>query len=162
MVTVANHRLITVIKFVAKSYTHPLKNFTNKFYLLLYACEILFLKNVRAIFIECQTRPKVNTSRALISSTRRSRVKKGMPNMFWLAKKILKVKTSFSKNIFWVSEFFLQTFRNFNFSKLFRVSFFFQRNGIVSLSTSSPYPVSSRQSFNEIMVSQKITSGITS
>ena len=51
MVTVANHRLITVIRFVAKSYTHPLKCFANRLYLVLHACEILFPGNVRARFV---------------------------------------------------------------------------------------------------------------
>ena len=41
-ITVANHRLITIIRFVVKSYTHPWKSFTNKLRLVLHACEILF------------------------------------------------------------------------------------------------------------------------
>ena len=46
-ITIANHRLITVISFVAKSYTHFLKKISNKFYLVFYAYEIsfFFLKN---------------------------------------------------------------------------------------------------------------------
>ena len=51
MVTVANHRLITVIRFVTKSYTHLQKSFTNKLRLVLHACEIFFLKIVRARFL---------------------------------------------------------------------------------------------------------------
>ena len=39
-ITVANNRLIIVIRFVAKNYTHPWKSFANKFRLVLYACEI--------------------------------------------------------------------------------------------------------------------------
>ena len=41
-ITVANPQLITVIRFVSKSYTHPWKNFANKFRLVLHACEIFF------------------------------------------------------------------------------------------------------------------------
>ena len=36
-IIVANHELITVIRFVAKSYTHFLKSFANKFRLVLHA-----------------------------------------------------------------------------------------------------------------------------
>ena len=35
--TAVNHRLITVIRFVAKSYTHLQKSFTNKLRLVLHA-----------------------------------------------------------------------------------------------------------------------------
>ena len=35
--TVVNHRLITVIRFVVKSYIHLLKNFVNRFHLDLHA-----------------------------------------------------------------------------------------------------------------------------
>ena len=45
-ITVANHRLITVIRFVVKGYTHPWKFFTNKLRLVLHACEILFSRIV--------------------------------------------------------------------------------------------------------------------
>ena len=37
-----NYQLITVIRFVAKSYTHPWKGFANKLRLVLHACEIFF------------------------------------------------------------------------------------------------------------------------
>jgi len=50
-ITVANHRLITVIRFVAKSYTHPYKDFANRLHLVhlvLHACQILFSGSVRA------------------------------------------------------------------------------------------------------------------
>ena len=46
-ITIANHWLITVIRFVAKSYTHPWKDFANRLHLVLHACEILFSGNVR-------------------------------------------------------------------------------------------------------------------
>ena len=36
-ITVANYRLITVIRFVSKSYTHPWKGFANKLSLVLHA-----------------------------------------------------------------------------------------------------------------------------
>ena len=36
-IVVANHRLITVIRFVAKSYTHPQRDFANKLYLVFHA-----------------------------------------------------------------------------------------------------------------------------
>ena len=39
-ITVANHRLITVIRFVAKSYTHLWRGFVNRLHLIFYACEI--------------------------------------------------------------------------------------------------------------------------
>ena len=41
-ITVAIHRLIIIIRFVVKSYTHPWKDFANKLCLVLYTCEILF------------------------------------------------------------------------------------------------------------------------
>ena len=47
-ITVANHLLITVIRFVAKSYTHPWKGFTNRLHLVFHTCEIPFSKNMRA------------------------------------------------------------------------------------------------------------------
>ena len=37
MVTVANHRLIIVIWFIAKSYTHPWRDFANRLHLVLHA-----------------------------------------------------------------------------------------------------------------------------
>ena len=46
-ITVANNKLITVIRFVSKSYTHPWKGFANRLHLVLHACEILFSENVR-------------------------------------------------------------------------------------------------------------------
>ena len=49
-ITVANYQLITVIRFISKSYTHPYKNFANKLHLVLHAYEILFSKNVREKF----------------------------------------------------------------------------------------------------------------
>ena len=36
-ITVANHRLITVVKFIVKSYIHPWKFFVNRLYLVLHA-----------------------------------------------------------------------------------------------------------------------------
>ena len=42
MVTVANHWLITVIRFVAKNYTRSWRDFANRFYLVLHAYKILF------------------------------------------------------------------------------------------------------------------------
>ena len=47
-ITVANHRLIIVIRFVAKNYIHFWIFFINRLHLILHACEILFSKNVRA------------------------------------------------------------------------------------------------------------------
>ena len=47
-ITVANHRLITVIRFVVKNYTHPWKDFANKIRLVLHACEIFFSEIVCA------------------------------------------------------------------------------------------------------------------
>ena len=47
-ITVVNHRLITIIRFVVKSYTHPWKSFTNKLRLVLYALKIFFSRIVRA------------------------------------------------------------------------------------------------------------------
>ena len=41
-ITVANHGLITVIRFVAQNCTHPWKGFANKFRLVLHAYKILF------------------------------------------------------------------------------------------------------------------------
>ena len=65
MITVANHQLITIIRFVAKSYTHPWRSFANKLYLVLYACEILFLGNVHSrnprILGLNQTRPLITS-----------------------------------------------------------------------------------------------------
>ena len=49
-ITVANHQLITAIRFVSKIYTRSWKNFTNRLYLVLHASEILFSKNVREIY----------------------------------------------------------------------------------------------------------------
>ena len=49
-ITVANHQLITVIRFVSKNYTHPWKGFANRLRLVLHTCEILFSKNVREKF----------------------------------------------------------------------------------------------------------------
>ena len=49
-ITVANQQLITTIRFVSKSYTHPWKDFANRLRLVLHACEILFSKNVREKF----------------------------------------------------------------------------------------------------------------
>ena len=49
-ITVANHQLITVIRFVSKSYTHPWKGFTNRLHLVLHGCEILFSKNLHENF----------------------------------------------------------------------------------------------------------------
>ena len=46
-ITVVNHRLITVIRFVAKNYIHPWKGFANRLYLVLHAYEILFSENMR-------------------------------------------------------------------------------------------------------------------
>jgi len=41
-ITVVNHRLITIIRFIVKNYTHPWKDFANKFRLVLHAYEIFF------------------------------------------------------------------------------------------------------------------------
>ena len=41
-ITVANHRLIIIIRFVVKSYTHLWKDFENKIRLVLHACKIIF------------------------------------------------------------------------------------------------------------------------
>ena len=46
--SVANHWLIIVIRFVAKSYIHLWKDFANRLHLVHHTCEILFSKNVRA------------------------------------------------------------------------------------------------------------------
>ena len=43
-INVANHQLITVIRFVSKSYTHPWKGFTNRLHLVLYADIRFFVK----------------------------------------------------------------------------------------------------------------------
>ena len=43
-ITVVNHQLITVIRFVVKSYSHPWKGFANKFRLVLYVYNIFFSK----------------------------------------------------------------------------------------------------------------------
>ena len=65
-ITVANHQLITVIKFVVKSYTHSY--FANRLHLVLHACEILLLENVHALFLEfSKTDP--NTTSAPLPST---------------------------------------------------------------------------------------------
>ena len=40
-IIVANHQLITVIRFVVKNYTHPWKDFANRLHLVHHACEIL-------------------------------------------------------------------------------------------------------------------------
>ena len=45
-ITVANHKLIIVIKFIAQSCTHLWKKFANKFHLVQHACKILFLARV--------------------------------------------------------------------------------------------------------------------
>ena len=47
-ITVANHRLVTVIRFVAKSCTHPWKGFANRLHLVHHTCEILFSENMCA------------------------------------------------------------------------------------------------------------------
>ena len=41
-INIANQRLITVIRFVVKSYTYPWKVFVNKLHLVLHALKILF------------------------------------------------------------------------------------------------------------------------
>ena len=41
-ITVANHELITIIRLVAKSYTHLWKFFTNRLYLVIHAYKIFF------------------------------------------------------------------------------------------------------------------------
>ena len=45
-INVANHELITIIRFVAKSYTHPWKSFANKLHLGAHACKILFVAQI--------------------------------------------------------------------------------------------------------------------
>ena len=52
-ITVANHVLITIIRFVAKSYTHPWIDFANKLHLVAYAYKISF---VAQIMLANQTR----------------------------------------------------------------------------------------------------------
>ena len=47
-ITVANRRLITVIRFVVKSYIYPWKDFANKLRLVLHAWKILFSGIARA------------------------------------------------------------------------------------------------------------------
>ena len=47
-ITVANHRLIIVIRFVAKNYIHPWNDFANRLHLVLHARKIFFPKNMRA------------------------------------------------------------------------------------------------------------------
>ena len=42
-ITVANHQLITIIRFVAKNYTHLWKDFANRLHLAYHPCEILFV-----------------------------------------------------------------------------------------------------------------------
>ena len=59
IITVVNHRLITVIRFVSKSYTHPWKGFTDKFRSVLHACICLFLK----IFSWCKPNTGVRLAR---------------------------------------------------------------------------------------------------
>ena len=49
-ITVANHQLITIIRFISKSYTHPWIGFANKLRLVLHACKILYSKNLRKKF----------------------------------------------------------------------------------------------------------------
>ena len=50
-ITIANRRLITVIRFVVKNYIHPWKNFANRLHLMLHAYEIFFSKNMRATML---------------------------------------------------------------------------------------------------------------
>ena len=45
-IIVVNHRLFTVIRFVARSYTHLWRGFANRFYLILHACKIFFVAQV--------------------------------------------------------------------------------------------------------------------
>ena len=40
-ITVVNHQLITIIRFISKSYIRLRKSFANRFHLVLHACEIL-------------------------------------------------------------------------------------------------------------------------
>ena len=42
-IIVTNHRLITIIRFVAKNYIHLWKSFINKLHLVAHALKILFL-----------------------------------------------------------------------------------------------------------------------
>ena len=53
-IIITNHQLITVIRFISKSYTHPWKGYANSLHLVLHANEIFFSKNVRD---NNQTRP---------------------------------------------------------------------------------------------------------
>jgi len=55
-ITVVNHRLITVIRFVVKSYTHLWKDFANKLRLILHAYEIFFSKIVCVTHATTQTK----------------------------------------------------------------------------------------------------------
>ena len=45
-ITVANHILITIIRFISKSYTHMWKDFANKFCLVLHTCICFFWKKI--------------------------------------------------------------------------------------------------------------------
>ena len=56
-ITVANHRLITVIRFVAKSYTHPWIFFANRLHLVHHAYGFSFRKTCALEFVERQTKP---------------------------------------------------------------------------------------------------------
>ena len=47
-ITVANHLLITIIRFVAKSYTHPWIFFANRLHLVHHTSEIPFSRNMHA------------------------------------------------------------------------------------------------------------------
>ena len=45
-INVANHRSITIIRFVAKSYVHLWKSFTNRPHLILHTCKIFLVAQV--------------------------------------------------------------------------------------------------------------------
>ena len=53
-INVAKYGLITIIRFVSKSYSHPSKSFANKLRLVLHVLKILFSENVCC---SCDTQP---------------------------------------------------------------------------------------------------------
>ena len=59
-ITIANHRLVTVVRFVAKNYTHPWKVFANRFHLIHYTCNS---------FCKMEYRGKTNNTHVLCTIT---------------------------------------------------------------------------------------------
>jgi len=74
-ITVANHQLITVIRFIERSYIHPWKAFAKRLYLARYICKIPFYKiqeeanQTRPIFSSKKLNP-ANYCQAIISVAR--------------------------------------------------------------------------------------------